>query len=387
MSVRANATFFGMVSSVTTDSETNLGAAMLWLKVARPLSDRVSFLFESRSAVRGPIDEGRTSSDVREAFVNLKFGRLDIRAGRQIIAWGRADGINPTDNLTGEDLRLLAPEDDDRRIGAAAIRASYYFGDVSLTGIWLPEFAPHRFPIPSAPGLTVRTAAKRWVGEQWAARVEQTGRAVDWSVSYFSGFDLLPDLGVDTEGQPAIRVAHHPIRVFGADMAANAGKFGLRAEAAVVRTEDDGGTDPFTKNSYFLLVAGADRTFVEHLNVNVQYLHRRVFDYRPPDAGAAGLPAAVALQQATLAGEARRVQHGASFRAAYKWLRDTLEAEVAAAAWFGPRGFTLRPKITYAVTDHWKVAGGAEWFRGETLSVFGLLRPNSTVYLEVRRAF
>ena len=57
---------------------------------------------------------------------------LDVRAGRQIIAWGRADGLNPTDNLTGEDLTLLAPDDDDRRLGTTALRASYYLGDVSV---------------------------------------------------------------------------------------------------------------------------------------------------------------------------------------------------------------------------------------------------------------
>ena len=47
----------------------------------------------------------------------------------------------------------------------------------------------------------------------------------------------------------------------------------------------------------------------------------------------------------------------------------------------------VRPKVVYAVTDDWKVLVGAEIFRGETSSLFGLLRPNSTGYLEVRWSF
>ena len=71
------------------------------------------------------------TGELREAFVDVRLGRLDLRAGRQIIAWGRADGVNPTDNLSGQDLTLLVPDDDDRRLGTTAVRASYYVGDVS----------------------------------------------------------------------------------------------------------------------------------------------------------------------------------------------------------------------------------------------------------------
>ena len=40
-------------------------------------------------------------------------------------------------------------------------------------------------------------------------------------------------------------------------MAANAGRFALRAEAAYVDTEDSDGLDPFTKNPFLFVVAGA----------------------------------------------------------------------------------------------------------------------------------
>jgi hypothetical protein len=376
------------------DAHDHLGGGMVWLKSTRPISERVSFLAEGWAAFRSPPGGGDAAGELREAYVDVRFGRLDLRAGRQIVAWGRADGVNPTDNITGEDLTLLAPDDHERRLGTAAVRASYHVAGVALTGLWLPEFRGHRFPLPPAgPGVVAVRDRERWGADRWAVRVERTGDAIDWSASHLRGVDLTPDLGIGTVEVPgsrpaeAIRLSHGRLRVSGADLAANVGRFALRAEGAYVDTEDAGGRDPFTKNPFIFVVVGGDRTFREHLNVNVQYLYRHVLDYQQTGTGLAAQPAAVAALQAVLNSEARPRQHGASFRVAHRWRRETLEAECAAAAFFGPRGLTLRPKVVYAVSDQWKLLAGAELFRGEATSVFGLLRPNSTGYVEGRWSF
>ena len=376
------------------DAERHLGAGMLWLKASRPLSRHVAFLAEGWTALRGPLENGDAAAELREAFVDLRVGRLDMRAGRQIIAWGRADGVNPTDNLSGQDLTLLAPDDADRRLGTTAVRASYYVGDVSLTGVWLPEFRGHQFALPRPAGVSLVHDDERWPGDQWAVRVEQTGRAVDWSASYFSGKDPAPDLGLAAADPPAgardqapgIRLSHHGVRVVSADMTANLGRFGIRAEGAYVHTEDDG-SDPYTKDPFLFVVAGVDRTWGGLLNLNLQYLFRHVLDYPSLPAGGAAFASVVAAQQAILNSQTQRTQHGASFRLAYKWLHETLEGEMAAAAYAGPTGLMLRPKVVYAVTDSWKALAGAEIFRGETASLFGLLRSNTTGYAELRWSF
>jgi hypothetical protein len=379
-------------STRTLDAEQHLGAAMLWLRTSRRLSSRVSVLAEGWAAFHGPLDDGDAAAELREAFVDLRLGRLDVRAGRQIIAWGRADGLNPTDNLSGQDLTSLVPDDADRRLGATALRARYHVGDVSLTGIWLPELRGHRFAFPAPPpGVSVDRSAGQWPGDQWAVRVEQVGRAVDWSVSYFQGGDTAPDLGaVSREGAPAIRLSHHRVHVVGADMTANLGRFGLRAEGAYVGTEDHDGRDPFIKNPFLFIVAGTDRTFAGRLNLNVQYVFRYVIDAdaatATPDR-ADGFASGVAALQAIINTQTRPIQHGASFRLAHKWRHDTVEAECAVAAYAGPSGAAVRPKVVYAVTDDWKVLLGAEILRGETSSVFGLLRQNSSAYAEVRWGF
>jgi hypothetical protein len=375
-------------SSRNLDAENHLGAGMLWLKSSRRLSNRVSFLAEGWTSLRGPLEGRDTAGELREAYVDLRLGRLDVRAGRQILAWGRADGVNPTDNLSGQNLTLLVPDDVDRRLGTTAVRASYYLGDVSVAGVWLPEFRAHEFSLPAPPpGVSFLRDVPRWPGNQWALRVEQTGRAIDWSVSYFKGRDTSPDLDVVAG---AIRLSHHQLRVLGGDMTANLGRFGLRAEGAYVRTDDPDGLDPFTKNPFVFLVAGADRTFSGLLNVNVQYLFRYVMadlEAGLKTGGYEGVASPVATQQSILNSQTRQAQHGASFRVGYKWLHETLEAELAAAGYAAPSGAAVRPKVAYALTDHWKVIGGAEIMRGETASLFGLMRQNSTVFSELRWSF
>ena len=373
------------------DPDGPFGAGMLWGKIARPITPQISVAADGWMSLRGPFEDGHARGELREAFVTFSHGPIEVRAGRQIIAWGRADGINPTDNLTGQDLTLLAPDDSDRRLGATAVRLTYSLGDVSATAIWLPEFRSNRIPVPAALG-DLPASASEWRAEQFAVRIEQTGREVDWSLSAFRGRDLNPDLGIGRQasgpaGQQGLSLSHHDVLVIGADAAGNVGRYGLRAEAAYVRTEDRGGVDPFVKNPYLSVVAGGDRTFREHMNVNIQYLYRYLAHFESPGSSGSPFVDLVAQSQAALSGQTRRHQHGASARVSYKWFHDTLEAEVAAAGYARPRGGVLRPKITYAVSDRMKLLVGGEFYRGNAASVFGILRDNTGGFAEIRWSF
>ncbi len=64
-------------------------------------------------------------AELREGYVNTYLGPIDIRLGQQIIVWGKADGFNPTNNLTPTNLSIRSPHDDDRRVGNFAQRACF----------------------------------------------------------------------------------------------------------------------------------------------------------------------------------------------------------------------------------------------------------------------
>ena len=163
-----------------------IGIGEVWLKAAPHIGD-ATLTMEGWARDTDATHTGRTSGMLREGYLSFGAGNADFRIGKQIIVWGRADQINPTDNLTPRDNTLYIPDIDDQRFGAMAAKATYNFSGVALTGIWLPNFHPSMVPIPPTPGVSfVETVPK---GDEFALKLEQTGGAMDWSVSYFRGFD------------------------------------------------------------------------------------------------------------------------------------------------------------------------------------------------------
>ncbi len=375
-------------SSRMLDDEKNIPTGSLWLKGAPNLWPNSALHFD------GWI--GRLSGDadldvhLREGYIDLSTGPVDLRIGQQIIVWGRADRINPTDNLTPRDFTLLVPDDDDQRLGTLAVKGTYFTGPFSFTALWLPRFEPDRIPLRSPPPPLFFSERRPEGGtRQWAFKMEQTGGTVDWSFSYFHGFDLFPDITIDPSHPPSIKLVleHHPIDVIGADAATTVGRFGLRGEAAYTFTEDKQGEDPEIKNPFFFLVAGGDRTFLESLNINLQYIFHLVTQYRNPEEILDPLQREVAIQQAVITNQIERVQQGVSLRISNQWWNQTLEGEVVGVLFFPRHDYALRPKVTYAFSDRWKGVIGADLFRGEQRSFFGYLRSNSTAYVELRWGF
>ena len=67
--------------------------------------------------------------EFNEAYADISdflVDNLDVRIGRQRIAWGTADKFNPTDNLNPDDLENLF--DFGRHLGSNALKASILYG-------------------------------------------------------------------------------------------------------------------------------------------------------------------------------------------------------------------------------------------------------------------
>ena len=365
------------------------GLAELWLKAAPHLGESATLKLEGWTRNSGERPAARTQSLAREAYVDFSSGAADFRIGKQIIAWGKADQLNPTDNLSPRDNSLFVAESDDQRFGTVAAKGSYNFaGALSglvATAVWLPRFRPNIQPIVPPIGVTVIESMPG--GDQYAFKLEQSGQAADWSISYFHGYDLNPDLAIQPLTPQYLLLQHHRIRVLGVDAATVLGRYGVRAEAAYTQTEDAAGTDPFIKNPFLYVVLGADRTFFEYLNINVQYFARRVSAYSDPSLIVNPMIQNVAMQQNLISNQQDGFQQGLSLRIANKWLHETLEAELAAVYHSDHKDYLLRPKIGYAFDDHWKGTLGAILFRGEAQTFFGMMRERSSVYLELRYSF
>ncbi|MGH7209280.1 MAG: hypothetical protein ACREIL_07840 [Nitrospiraceae bacterium] len=333
--------------------------------------------------------EGGVQGRLLEAYANVYLGSVDLRLGKQIITWGRADATNPTDNLTPKDFTLLSAKDEEeRRTGSSAAKANFYRGTYTLSLLWIPIFNPATIPLTAPPGFTI-TEDKRdngaWTHQAFAAKLDQTGGDIDWSLSYYYGLDVNP-VGVPTSPTSAVLI-HTRIHVFGVDFARTIGRYGIRGEGAYVHTQNPDGSDPFIKKPYVWYVLGVDRDITEDLSVNIQAYNRIIINYQDPFQVQGTLNQQISVLNATFNYQLDPVQAGLNGRLKATWWNKTLEGELL-GQWNAPRSdFFLRPSLAYAFTDVWKGYMGYDIFNGQTHSFFGRLEPMTSFFVEIRATF
>lgn len=333
--------------------------------------------------------DNRFQGRLLEGYVNLYFGDLDLRVGKQIITWGRADALNPTDLLTPKDFTLLSAKDEEeRRIGTAAVKVNYYRGDYTLSLIWLPVFNPSTIPLTAPPGFRLtedKRSQGRWTDQGFAVKFDHTGGDFDWSVSYYYGLDVIP---TGRSVTPTLaQLTHNRIHMVGADFARTLGRFGLRGETAFVQTQDPGGSDIIVKNPYVFYVLGVDHDVTEDLNINLQAYQRLIINYQDmftiPDPAVRN----VAVLNVIFHQQMDRIQEGLTGRIKAQWWNDTLEAELL-GVWNANRSdFFVRPSVSYAFTDTWKGFMGWDVFNGRKESLYGFLQNNTAFFAELRATF
>lgn len=326
------------------------------------------------------------SNNVREAYADYQDDRFGVRIGKQIIAWGRADRFNPTDNLTPRNYQILSADDDDQRFGTVGVSVVAYLPSaLSITGIMLPGFASSQIPSGSLPAniAVIQPHEDNTLNDlQWGLKLGRAAQGLDWSLSHYEGWSLLPELAL---GPTGLVLRNSRMRASGADFAVGFTGWGLRGEAAKVQFErpTDGSLYP---HSYLYTVLGVEFTSWESATVNMQWLHRRIDDFQDPRQ-TIGPFAQVALANASIHNQFDHEQNGVAVRISRLWRNDTIRAEFAVAKFFQHGDYVLRPKIEYAINDSWRAVLMADIYRGPQDSFLGSLRKNSLTYAELRYQF
>ena len=328
--------------------------------------------------------------DLVVGWLRLTMGNLEIKAGRQVVVWGRADRLNPTDNISSRDYTLLVANDDDQRRGNAMVQGRLGLGPYTLDAYWLPEFRPNRFPLDrSRPGVALVANGRTDSDNQFALKLDRSGGRVDWSVSWFRGVDRTRDFTATAFNPPGalveVQETFPGLDVLGVDFAGVGGAFGYRVEVAYTNVR--GRDSIYRKNSNVWAVAGVDTTLASGWNLNLQYSFRRVFNYSDPRDILHPIQRAVAIQSAVVGQQLDRTQNGLTFRVARKWLQDTLDFELATIAYLETRDAAIRPKLTYAINDRARISAGGDIFLGPSRSYFGRVRSLTGGYLQLNIGF
>lgn len=360
--------------------------ASAWGRAKVDLGDAGTLVGDGWLAARGGADRPAPHGRVRELYWRGTFGPLDLRIGRQIIAWGRADGLNPTDNLTPRDFTLLVPEDGEQRRGNDALQASVETGAGVLSAVWLPRGGSHRVPLPRTPQVMYDEAdpPRR---DGWALKWDLAGDGIDGSLSYFDGTDPLPDLALAGAGPDGVQVAvrNHRLRAFGGDLSWVQGRMVWRAEAAWMRSGSAGAADFVRKRDRLWLVGGGEWTFDGGTTLGLQALVQHVPGFVDPDTLATPVEREIAGRQAALANQTAANQLGASWRLAHRFRNDTASAELS-GVWTGaPDSSLWRTRFTVALSDAWQLQAGTDATFGPAKSLWGQFRANRLAFVQLRR--
>lgn len=391
-------------SDKASNDKTDFFGVTTQLKILPRLGDKIDSRFEARVYNFDILNRNTPSSsphykggewgaELLEGLAIFRFENSDLSVGKQIITWGRADGINPTDNLSPKNYTLLLPEEGDRKSGVASLKHDYYFSpELTATLFYSPFFEPNKVPFafPSLIQPTEKKPAYNIENSEFAFKLNKIGSDLDWSISYFNGFDLTPDVKYtgSAGGKVFIEISNHRIQVFGADFAKNYGRYGFRGEAAYMLTEDMDGIQPNIRNPNLFYILGGDRTFMETLNINLQFIGRYIFKYSDVEKMNNPTERAIYIKNSIFSGELDETQYSMSGRVDYKLFNETLDMEMFAVYNFNRSDYFIRPIVRYAFTDSWKGIIGGEFYEGdENRTFYGFLKKNNTVYLELKYGF
>lgn len=361
--------------------------------------------------------------DLREAYIDAFFAKVDVRAGRQIIAWGTTDGAFITDVLAPLDLSEFLTQPQDRlRLGVTAARATAYLGTLTADAVWIPVSPTSDLPAqdgPWNPAPTdvlrvpiVRTEANRpgksLSTSEVAARISWSGLPqTDLSLVVHNGTNRVPGfekrLALEHFRGPRIELipTYRRRTILGLTAeTASFEPFVLRGEAAYESRAllDERLPEIRSLDDLRTLVAGIERGFlVERPQVQAALTAERV--YGSNLVRLTGLGRWVLDHDETVAVDSFQPAVTALWNGTFR--RETVTARVF-AFWNVGADLWLNPSLTYALRDALNLEVGAQIFEALDTSApdglfgdlvqdpsraFALYDGNDLVYARLRYSF
>ncbi len=329
--------------------------------------------------------------DLREAFVAGRASNLlDLKLGRQILTWGTGDlifinDLFPKDFVSffiGRDTNYLkAPSD--------ALKVSLFTEWLNLDVVYTPRFDADRhldgrrvsFFDPATGGTIGRDDVisvdrpDRWFeDDEIAVRLYRSLGALELGAYGYYGFWKSPAGADPTTG----RTTFPRLAVYGASARTPFAGGIANVEAGYYDSIDDrNGHDPLIRNGELRLLAGYERELARDLNLGLQYYLEWLLDYG-------------AYRDSLPRGAVRRDErrHTLTVRLTQLLLQQNLELSLFVFWTPSDEDAYLRPRMSYKLTDRWRVEMGANVFVGAREETFwGQFQHNTNIYGAVRCGF
>jgi hypothetical protein len=310
----------------------------------------------------------RPAVAVRRLSASYTKGRATLEIGKQIIRWGKADILNPTDRFAPRDYLNVV---ENEFLGVTAARLTYGSATDTIDLVWAPRFTPSRVPLLDQRWAAVpadvqfRDAGARFPGgSQVGGRWNHIGRTVEYSLSFYDGHNHLPLIQPELRG-PRIDLLQYyaQMRMYGGDLAVPLPVITLKAEAAYFTSTTR------QADEYVLYVIQAERqsgewSFAGGYAGQAVTERRSLFDFAP-DRG---------LTRAFLGRAGYTIDTNRSL---------ALETAVRQNG----KGVWAKVEYSQAFGQHWRAIAGFGLIRGEADDFLGQYRRNSHIILMARYSF
>lgn len=325
------------------------------------------------------LDKYENELEFRDVYLQGSLTKnLDLKAGRQIVVWGKSDNIRVTDVLNPLDNREPGMVDiEDLRLPVLMTRLDYYVGDWNLTAIAIhetrlpknPAFGSEFYPFPFIPPPLDAPPDN---GEFAAAL---NGIFSGWDISFY--YARLYDDTPHMEGNPSPAVLVQKfsrLNMFGAAINVARGNWLLKAEAA----RFDGlefFALPGEKKSRNDILGGVEYYGFTDSVISLEAVNRRIVGYDKRLINAPDLK--------------KDNEFATALRFTRNFINDTLNF-VAVLLTFGERGDDggiQRVSLKYDVTDDYSVTGGIIAYQPGAGIPFGRLDDNDRLFLDIKYSF
>ncbi len=341
--------------------------------------------------------------NVSEAYVDVSFWRFDLRLGKQIVVWGRADGFNPTNNITPQNTTVRSPDSDDMRIGNFLSRAYFNLSpQIRLEGIWVPQYSPTvlAFKVADLPdNITIGEGAYPDAGlgnSAFAARLNLEFSAFDGSISYARGYNPMPgiklkSIDMATAATELIPAAYQQ-QVFGLDFSTAIGSWGLRGESAYRITEEqhDGLSNYYIPYSDLYFVVGLDRVWGD-FSLLVQYVGRHQPDFEKlviPSDPLQSLYPQLENYNRLFANQTDQYRQAITLGPTLSLFYETLNLELFAMYDLTTGETMVVPQVVYKPADGMAITLGGNYYQGDSGTLYDLIEDSyNSVFCELKLAF
>lgn len=352
--------------------------------------DRSGF-FVSLNANHHNLLPERTFIELRELYLDYAGQNWDLRAGRQIIIWGVADGMKITDIISAMDMtEFLAREYDDIRMPVDAFKFRVFRNNFKMEFVYVPVFTPSIFPVDPKNPWSIFPASSAGPAVVLGDAVEPETRLVNSEFGgrasfYLSGFDIslaalrtwnkFPVFRNElTDGMDSLIITpeHHRLSMVGIDLSKPIGSLVFRAESGYFSGEPyptlmEGASNRLVNKPVIRLLVGLDWYPGREWTLTGQFAHTCILNFEQNmDCEAHHSLATLGISK--------------------KLLSSSLSLSTFGYVDLTTLGFFNRTGLDYSLSNQIHLCLGVDLFGGEG-GMFGTYTDNSEIWMKVKYSF